>query len=307
MNLKYFYAFILATAVLVGYKSFFIIQETEQVVITEFGKPVRSIQNAGLYFKVPWQKTLYFDKRILKIDGEPNEIPTSDKTFIWVDTTARWKIVNPLIYFQRLDNESRAASVLSDLIEGIIRDLVTKNDLNEIIVSSDWKEEYSVSTEREVKVNRKVKYGRDGITKIIVQNLEKVEAEYGIEIVDILIKRINYTDQVRKKVYERMISERKRIAAKKRSEGEGEQLEILGKLSKELSKITSNASKEAKILRGKADGEAARIYGRAYGRNAEFYQFYETLNSYKTTIGDNTKLVIDINSPLYKYFSSIRK
>ena len=138
-------------------------------------------------------------------------------------------------------------------------------------------------------------------------NLEKVEAEYGIEIVDILIKRINYTDQVRKKVYERMISERKRIAAKKRSEGEGEQLEILGKLSKELSKITSNASKEAKILRGKADGEAARIYGRAYGRNAEFYQFYETLNSYKTTIGDNTKLVIDINSPLYKYFSSIRK
>ena len=121
MNLKYFYAFILATAVLVGYKSFFIIQETEQVVITEFGKPVRSIQNAGLYFKVPWQKTLYFDKRILKIDGEPNEIPTSDKTFIWVDTTARWKIVNPLIYFQRLDNESRAASVLSDLIEGIIR------------------------------------------------------------------------------------------------------------------------------------------------------------------------------------------
>ena len=152
-----------------------------------------------------------------------------------------------------------------------------------------------------------MQYGRDGITKVIVQNLGNVESEYGIEIVDILIKRINYTDQVRKKVYERMISERKRIASKKRAEGEGEKLEILGKLSRELSEINSTAKREAKILRGKADGDAARIYGRAYGRNAEFYQFYETLNSYKETIGDNTKLVIDINSPLYKYFSSIRR
>ena len=307
MKLKYLYITVLVAIFLIGYKCFFILQEVEQVVITEFGKPVRSIKDAGLYFKIPWQKVNYFDKRILKIDGEPNEIPTSDKTFIWVDTTARWKIVNPLIYFQRLNNESRAASVLSDLIEGIIRDLVTKNDLNEIIVSSDWKEEYSVSTEREVKVSREVKYGRDGITKIIVQNLENVEAEYGIEIVDILIKRINYTDQVRQKVYERMISERKRIAAKKRSEGEGEKLEILGKLSKELSEINSVASKEAKVLRGQADGKAAKIYGKSYGRNAEFYQFYETLNSYKKTVGDNTKLIIDINSPLYKYFSSIRR
>ena len=166
----------------------------------------------------------------------------------------------------------------------------------------------TVSTEREVKVSREVKYGRDGITKIIVQNLENVEiTEYGIEIVDILIKRINYTDQVRQKVYERMISERKRIAAKKRSEGEGEKLEILGKLSKELSEINSVASKEAKVLRGQADGKAAKIYGKSYGRNAEFYQFYETLNSYKKTVGDNTKLIIDINSPLYKYFSSIRR
>ena len=304
---KYFFIVVLSVVLLTGYRCFFVIQETEQVVITEFGKPVQSIQNAGIYFKAPWQKTHYFDRRILKIDGEPNEIPTSDKTFIWVDTTARWKIVNPLVYFQRLNNESRAASVLSDLIEGIIRDLVTKNDLNEIIVSSDWKEEYSTSTEREITVNREVQYGRDGITKVIVQNLGNVESEYGIEIVDILIKRINYTDQVRKKVYERMISERKRIASKKRAEGEGEKLEILGKLSRELSEINSTAKREAKILRGKADGDAARIYGRAYGRNAEFYQFYETLNSYKETIGDNTKLVIDINSPLYKYFSSIRR
>ena len=304
MSLKTLILIPIIALILLGYNSFFIIQEVQQVVVTEFGKPVTSINDAGVYFKFPWYKVRYFDKRLLTIAGEPNEIPTNDKTFIWVDTTARWKIIDPLIYFQRLNNERRAAGVLSDLIEGIIRDLVTKNDLNEIIISSDWKEKYSVSTEREEKANRSVKFGRDGITKFIIQNLNQSEKEYGIEIVDILIKRINYTDKVRQKVYERMISERKRIAAKKRSEGEGEKAEILGKLSKELSEITSVASREAKKIRGISDARATQIYGIAYSQDAEFYRFYETLISYGQTIGDNTKLVIDANSPLYKYFSS---
>ena len=302
--IKNFIFFLLILLVLAGYNSFFTIQEIQQVVVTEFGKPVRSIKNAGLYFKLPWYKVHYFDKRLLTIAGEPNNIPTNDKTFIWVDTTARWKITNPLIYFQRLNNERRAASVLSDLIEGIIRDLVTKNDLNEIIISSDWKEKYSVSTERKGTTDRSVKYGRDGITKFIIQNLNNAEEEYGIEIVDILIKRINYTDKVRQKVYERMISERKRIAAQKRSEGEGEKAEILGKLSRELSSIDSTAAKEAKKIRGQADAKATKIYGEAYSKDAEFYRFFETLESYKKTIGSNTKMVIDANSPLYRYFSS---
>lgn len=304
MNLKGFALVLVVILVLVGYNSFFTIQEIQQVVVTEFGRPVRSIRDAGLYFKFPWYKTYYFDKRLLTIAGESNEIPTNDKTFIWVDTTARWKIVDPLIYFQRLNNERRANSVLSDLIEGIIRDLVTKNDLNEIIISSDWKEKYSVSTEREGTTNRSVKYGRDGITKFIIQNLNNAEEEYGIEIVDILIKRINYTDKVRQKVYERMISERKRIAAQKRSEGEGEKAEILGKLSRELSDINSTAAKAAKKIRGLADAKATIIYGETYSKDPKFYQFFETLESYKITVGSNTKLVIDANSPLYKYFSS---
>ena len=304
MNWKIFIIAILAILGAVGYNSFFTIQEIQQVIVTEFGKPIRSIRMAGLYFKLPWYKVNYFDKRLLTIDGEPNEIPTNDKTFIWVDTTARWKIINPLIYFQRLNNERRAESVLSDLIEGIIRDLVTKNDLNEIIVSSDWQTKYAVSTEREIVADRSVKYGRDGITQIIIQNLNDAEEEYGIEIIDILIKRINYTDKVRQKVYERMISERKRIAAKKRSEGEGEKAEILGRLSRELSEITSTASKKAKTIRGRADASATKIYGSVYGKDPEFYRFFETLESYKKTIGPNTKLVIDVNSPLYKYFST---
>lgn len=302
--IKYVFLVLVAVAVIVGYKSLYIIQEFQQVVVTEFGKPVVSLRDAGLYFKLPWQKVLYFDKRLLKIDGEPNEIPTNDKTFIWVDTTARWKIIDPLIYFQRLNNERRATSVISDLIEGIIRDLVTKNDLNEIIISSDWKPEYSVSTEREEKIDRDVEYGRDGITTIIIQNLQKVESDYGINIIDILIKRINYTDKVRQKVYERMISERKRIAAQKRSQGEGEKAEILGKLSRELSEINSNASRVAQKIRGKADARAANIYGESYNKDPEFYRFYETLKSYEKTIGGNTKLVVDVESPLFSYFSS---
>ena len=304
MNRKIFLIAFLVILGAVGYNSFFTIQEIQQVIVTEFGKPIRSIRTAGFYLKLPWYKVIYFDKRLLTIDGEPNEIPTNDKTFIWVDTTARWKIIDPLKYFQRLNNERRAESVLSDLIEGIIRDLVTKNDLNEIIISSDWRSKYAVSTEREAIADRSVKYGRDGITKVIIQNLNDAEQEYGIEIIDILIKRINYTDKVRQKVYERMISERKRIAAKKRSEGEGEKAEILGKLSRELSEITSIASKEAKTIRGRADATATKIYGSVYGQDPEFYRFFETLESYKKTIGPNTKLVIDVNSPLYKYFST---
>ena len=304
MTIKYIFITTLALAAFAIYSSIFIIKEIQQAVVTEFGRPVKSIKNAGLYFKLPWQKVLYFDKRLLKISGEANEIPTNDKTFIWVDTTARWKIIDPLTYFQRLNNELRATSVISDLIEGIIRDLVTKNDLNEIIISSDWKEEYSVGTEREEKVDRAVRYGRDGITDIIIQNLKNVEDEYGINIVDILIKRINYTDQVRQKVYERMISERKRIAAEKRSQGEGEKSEILGKLSRELSEITSSAAKDAQKIKGEADAKATNIYGQSYSQDPEFYRFYETLKSYKKTIGENTKLVIDVNSPLYTYFSS---
>lgn len=293
---------------LVGYNSIFTVREDQQVIITQFGKPIgEPVTEAGLNFKMPFlQETRYFDKRILSWDGEPNEIPTNDKTFIWVDTAARWRIVQPLTFYQRMGSEARALQILSENIDGAVRDLVTKNDLSEIILSSDWKKEYSINTESTKEVVRDVKVGRDKYSEIIRENLRSVVQDYGIEIIDIFIKRINYTDQVREKVYERMISERKRIAAKKRSEGEGEKAQILGQLEKELSQIQSDALRTAREIKGEADGEAAKIFGESYGADAEFYAFYQTLQTYKDIVKNNTKLIISTDSDLYSYLKSTK-
>ena len=292
----------------VGYNTLYTVREDQQVIITQFGKPIgEPTTEAGLYFKTPFLQTaIYFDKKILSWDGEPNEIPTNDKTFIWVDTSARWKIVKPLVFYQRMRSQSRALQILSENIDGAVRDLVTKNDLSEIILSSDWKKEYSVNTETTKEVVRNVQVGRDKYSQIIKDNLKNVVEDYGIEIIDVFIKRINYTDQVRGKVYERMISERKRIAAKKRSEGEGEKSLILGQLEKELSQIQSQAILESKEIKGEADAQAARIFGEAYSKDANFYNFYQTLKNYREIVGKNTKLVISSDSEIYKYLSSTK-
>ncbi|KAK3586166.1 hypothetical protein CHS0354_013116 [Potamilus streckersoni] len=304
LNLSVLLAFLLL------YNAMFIVRETEQVVITEFGKPVGyPITSAGLHFKLPFiQKAIYFDKRILSWDGQPREIPTNDKTFIWVECAARWKITKPLLFLQRLGTEDRAISIMNALIDGAIRDLVTKNDLTEIILSSDWKEEYVVNTEtsggeREI---RNVKVGRDRYSENVRNSIRQITNDYGIEIMDILIKRVNYTDQVRNKVYERMISERKRIAAKKRSEGEGEKAEILGQLERELSNIQSTAEKTANQIKGQADGQAGQIYGKSYMSDPDFYRFYQTLQSYRDIVKGNTKLVVSMDSDLYKYLKDIK-
>ena len=308
MNIKKILAGIVSVIIIVVLlNSFFVVQETEQAIVTEFGKPVEeAYKEAGIYFLLPWRKVRFFEKRILKLDGEPNEIPTNDKTFIWVDTTARWKIINPLVFFQRLNNEFRAETFLSDLIEGTVRDLVTKNDLAEIIVSSDWKEEYSVTTEASRNAQRKIEVGRDKIALLIQKSIKSVASSYGIEIVDVLIKRLNYTNKVRTKVYDRMISERKRIAAQKRSEGEGQKAEILGQLSRELNNVQSEAFRESQTIRGIADAEATRIYGTAYSVDPKFYEFYVSLESYKDILQKNTTLVIEPSSTLYKTLTDLK-
>lgn len=293
----------LLAVLFIAYQSFYVLNETQQAIITQFGKPVgEPITTAGLKFKLPFfQKVTYFEKRVIKWDGEPNEIPTNDKTFIWVDTTARWRIKDPLTFLQRLGNEARAKVVLNDLIDGAVRDLVTKNNLIEVILSSDWKPEYSVSTEQGSAKQREVKIGRDKFSELVLISAKRVIDSYGIELLDVLVKRINYTDTVRDRVYDRMISERKRIAAEKRSTGEGQKAEILGKLERELNLITSTAFKETEAIRGRADATATEIYGKAYGADPEFYAFYTTLQNYKQIIGPNTTLVIDADSDLYKY------
>ena len=206
MSIKQILLIIVIGAALISlYDTLYIVNEGQQVIITQFGRPVgEPIKEAGLYVKMPFfEKVTTFEKRILTWDGEPNEVPTNDKTFIWVDTSAKWRIVDPLRFLQRLGDEERAVRTMNQVINGAIRDLVTKNDLSEVILSSDWKKEYAVSSEITQDINRNVEVGRDNYSKIIIANLKPVAEDYGIEILDILINRLNYTDQVREKVFER--------------------------------------------------------------------------------------------------------
>ncbi|PCI30624.1 MAG: HflC protein [SAR324 cluster bacterium] len=308
MNRSMFGIFVALAIAFVGFNSFYIVDEGEQVIITQFGEPVGgATTEAGLYFKIPIvQKVLFFDKRILKWDGDPNEIPTSDKKYIWVDTTARWRISDPLLFLQRMNNMNRATLALNDLINGAVRDFVTKNNLIEIIRSSDWKVSYQ-STNEETEAMEEVLVGRDRFSELVLESVAQTTKGFGIELLDVLVKRINYTQQVRETVYTRMISERQRIAAQKRSEGEANKAEILGTMEKDLKTIVSEAYKKAETIRGKADGAATAIYGKAYNKDPEFYAFLTSLDSYEVLLGKNTKLILQADAPIYDYLKNYQK
>ena len=286
---------------------FYVLPEGQQAVITQFGRPVgQSITEAGLHFKTPFiQDATYFEKRILIWDGDPNQIPTNDKTFVYLDVTARWRIADPLLFLQSVNNVSRAQSILDDIIDGTVRDLVNKNDLVEIIRSSDWAKELPIGSEPGKK-REAIQYGRDKIAAMIHAAASKVTPKYGIELVEVMFKRVNYIETVRRKVYDRMISERKRIAAEKRSLGEGQKAEIMGKVQRELKEITSAATREAQEIKGKADAQATRLYAEAYSKDPEFYSFYKTLESYQNSLGSNTKMILSSDSQFYKYLDSSR-
>ncbi len=288
---------------------FFIVPEGKQAVITQFGAPVgKPVREAGLKFKTPFiQVVQYFDKRVLIWDGDPNQIPTNDKTFIYMDNTARWRISDPLRFLQAVGNERRAASLLNDIIAGSVRDLVNKNNLIEIIRSSDWSPDYMAASvqSRDMPV-APPKVGRDKISQMVLDAASKITPQYGIELLDVMFKRVNYIESVRLKVYDRMISERKRIAAEKRSTGEGRKAEILGRVDRELQEITSSANREATEIRGKADAEATKIYAQAYSSHPEFYAFLKSLESYKHILGGNTSLVLSTESDLLKYLEKQR-
>jgi membrane protease subunit HflC len=284
---------------------FYVLEEGKQAVITQFGRPVgQPVNEAGLHFKLPYvQEATYFEKKILIWDGDPNQIPTNDKTFVYLDVTARWRIADALVFLQAVNNEIRAQSILDDIIDGTVRDLVNKNNLVEIIRSSDFSPETMVNSAQEEET---LKYGRDKISAMIYDTASKITPQYGIELVDVLFKRVNYIETVRLKVYDRMISERKRIAAEKRSLGEGQKAEIMGKVERELKTILSTANREAEEIKGKADAEAAKIYADAYNQDPEFYAFIKSLESYKVAIGKNTNLVISSDSEFYKFIQKLK-
>lgn len=301
--------FLLTGLILLGivviYDGFFILEEGTQAVITQFGAPVGTPKTAaGLHLKVPFvQHVNLFDKKIQIWDGDPNQIPTGDKTYVYLDVTARWRITDALKYMQAVKTEARAQSMLDDIIDGTVRDMVNKNDLIEIIRSSDWTAETMTAIDKDP--GSAPKRGRDVITNYIIETAAKATPQYGIELIDVMFKRVNYIESVRIKVYDRMISERKRIAAEKRSTGEGKKAVILGTVDRELKVITSTAQRDSIGIRGKADAEATRIFGKAYSQDPEFYAFTKTLESYQEIIGDKTSLVLSSNSDIFQYLKSI--
>jgi len=285
------------------------IDETQQVIITQFGKPVGSAKKqAGLYIKMPFiQKVNYFEKRLLEWDGNPTEISAKDKKFILVDTYARWRIEDPLKFFKSVVSENGAQTRLDNIIEAATRNMITSNILIEVVRNSNREmsvaeAELALSTEE---VIASIKVGREKLSKNIFDAaIEKVR-EYGIELSDVRIKRINYIQEVREKVFERMIAERLRIAEKYRSEGAGKKAEIEGEMEKELQRITSEAYRTAEEIKGRADADAIKIYAAAYERDPEFYSFLKTLESFRSGIDEKTWLILSTDSDYLKYLKDI--
>ena len=295
-------------ALVVVMSSAFIVRETEQVIITQFGKPVgEPIVEPGIHFKVPLvQQANFFDRRFLEWDGSPNQIPTKDKRFIWVDTYARWRIKDPLLFFQRVRDERGAQSRLDDILDGETRNAIAKHFLVELVRSSNREQLSSEEfTGGEVSPGlATIRFGRENITRSIIEVAAGRTLELGIELLDLRLKRINYVDEVQQKIFERMNTERKRIADKYRSEGQGEASKILGDKERELKKIQSGAYKTAQEIIGKADAEATAIYAKAYNQSPEsreFYGFIKTMETYKTTMSEKDWLILSTKGDFFKY------
>lgn len=305
---------LLVVAVLVavvGSASTYTLDENEQAVITRFGEPRgQPITAPGLRFKVPFADTVNrFDKRWLDWRGDPNQIPTRDKKYIWVDTFGRWRIVDPLRFFQRLRDENNAKSRLDDIIDGETRNAIASYHLIEAVRTTNRAfedEEYYADTEGPANLDD-IKVGRDRLTRQIRERAAEIVKEFGVELVDVQIRRINYVDEVQVKVFERMISERKRIAERSRSEGMGRAAEIRGQRERELRAIRSEAYRKAQETTGTADATASRIYADAFGRDPEFFQFHRTLEAYPKAIDGSTSLLLGTESEFYRYLRSSRK
>jgi membrane protease subunit HflC len=297
---------LLIVGVMTLVSSAFVVNETEQAIITQFGKPVGTpITEAGIHFKLPWvQEIHFFDKRFLAWDGSPNQIPTRDKRFIWVDTYARWRIVDALLFFQRVRDERGAQTRLDDILDGETRNAIANNDLVEIIRSTNRTMQEEAEDVSDDETPTKIQIGREKITRLIIQAASPRLRELGIDLLDLRLKRINYVDEVQQKIFDRMITERKRIAEKYRSEGQGEAAKILGDKERDLNQIQSEAYKTAQEIKGQADAEATGIYAAAYNQNADsrdFYRFIKTMETYEQTISDKDWLVLSTKGDFFQF------
>lgn len=303
----------LIALVILGFGGVFVVDERQQVVITQFGRPVgKPIREAGLYFKVPLiQQVNRFPKTLLEWDGDPGQIPTLDKTFIWVDAFARWRIVDPLLFFQTVGNETFAQKKLDDIIDPAVRNAITSHLLIEAVRNTNRDENQLKTVLGEEETGSEalfipISVGRARITEMIQEQAAKKLLEFGIELVDVRIKRINYVDEVQKSVFARMIQERKRVAEKIRSEGKREANIIEGNKARRLAEISSEAYREAEQIKGRAEAEAARIYAEAYSRDPEFYAFLKSLEVYSKGLDEKSTLILDTSSDLWRYMKRPR-
>ncbi len=287
------------------------VDETEQIVITRFGEPIgKPIKAPGLHVKVPFiDHVNKFEKRLLEWDGDPNRIPTQDKKYIWIDSTARWRIVDPLKFLQTVHNERQAQSRLDGILDGAARNVIARHVLLETVRNSNRILTIEKSEEDKMMGRQYEKIaegtGREVITReMLAQARPKVE-KFGIDLVDIWIKRVNYEPKVRSKVFDRMISERKRAAELLRAEGQGARAEIEGKKHKELQRIQSEAYREAQVLRGKADATVTKIYADAYSKDPEFYSFLNTLAGYQRALSNESTLILSTSNEYFKYLDEL--
>lgn len=302
---------ILAIIGLIALDGFYVVDETEQVIITQFGDPVDdAIATPGMKFKIPFiQKANYFDKRYLEWDGDRNQVPTKDKKFIFVDTYARWQITDPLQFFKRLRDERGAQSRLDDILDGETRNAIASVDLVEVVRSTNRDPESGATLTDIVEDSlADISVGRDSIQTQIQQLANQRAEDLGIAILDFRFKRINYVQEVRQTVYDRMISERNRIADKFRSEGQGEAARINGEKERELQSIQSDAFRRAEEIRGEADAQATAIYANAYNQSREareLYNFIRTMESYKKVFDDQTSIILSTESEFYQFLNQI--
>jgi membrane protease subunit HflC len=311
MSAKAIIAIVLAVAALIVLMSaVYQVFETEQVIITQFGRPVGDpVAEPGLHLKIPFvQVANKFDKRFLEWDGDVNQVPTRDKRFITVDTYARWRINDPLLFFQRLRDERGAQTRLDDILDGETRNAVARHDLVEVVRSSNREPDEIpvelVEGEGELTILQEIEVGREAITREILTRASERAQDLGIEILDLRFKRINYIEEVQQDVFARMIAERQRIAEQYRSEGEGEAARIQGERERELQRITSEAYRTAQEVRGTADAEATAIYAEAYNRDASFYAFMKSLETYEVTADSNSIIILTTDSDLLKFMKS---
>lgn len=307
MNKKSVVAILVILASVVVLTAAYTIDETEQVVITRFNKVIHLIKKPGLHFKMPVVDTaIIYPKNLQEWDGDPGQIPTKDKTYIWVDTFARWKIVDPVLFFKTIGQKPQlATNRLNEIIDPAVRNLVTSNRLIDAVRNSNRElDTFEIGLE-DIKKDQPSAYnvtvGRSKIDGLILEQARNKLNKFGIELVDVKIKRIDYVEEVRKSVYGRMIAERKQIAEKFRSEGQGEAQKILGEKELDLQRITSEAYRKAQELKGKADAEATRLYAEAFGADPEFYSFVRTLEIYVEALDKESIVVLSTDSEVFKY------